>query len=523
MKVRLLGISACAILASQLLLGEEASAVAGQNNPYVSKELDLNSNNKKEKTFTEYEKSLDSLIATITITGQEKYEEPEYAEAVKKYKQRFMAEDDAMRKFKKEENIINAKNKKNESIPEGVLGLTHERYLNVYDNFKNLKSEFESEINKIEEKHSDLKEFNDDEKDKAERELNDLENKILMLGKTFTKKHDARNNMYNHLDSVVGTTDEEREIKFPTNKRMLDKQKEDLESIIDNFFEEAELARPENIPALSSENEKDNAIKQKLRDDAKEAKNNPSLRSKRHAQAITVKNNLENEKTVTEEQKKAYQQKVAERKKRFEEKDRKEELAKQQVCNEERSMLIVEPSSTPYPNYTETYTQQSQSEIKQPSKTEVFTIGGLSKGLKGQSGESGNVFDFTQDTTSNVKSQTPQVIEYKEDTNPINTQYTVKEEIVENNIVDIDETTYSNVSGYRYGISESDSSQYTERDKRAIRRDHVREAEELMNKYANTHAYQDRLSAQQKVNTLDQGQQKRLNQQIMNVYNGITK
>lgn len=523
MKVRLLGISACAILASQLLLGEEASAVAGQENPYVSKALDLNSNNKKEKTFMEYEKSLDSLIATLTITGQEKYEEPEYAEAVKKYKQRFMAEDDAMRHFTKGENKIKSLTKDNKPIPNDVLGLTHERYEKIYNSLKNAKSDFEKDIAEIQRKNKDLENFSEEEQEKADQKINDLENKALMLGVAFTNKKEARAHLYAKLDFIVGNDDYERENKKAANKRMLDRQIEDLEAVIDEFFNGIGLTRPENIPALSSENEKDNTIKQKLRDDAKEAKINPSLRSKRHAQAITVKNNLENEKTVTEEQKKAYQQKVAERKKRFEEKDRKEELAKQQESNEEKSMLIVEPSSTSYPSYTETYTQQTQSEIKQPSKTEVFTIGGLSKGLKGQSGESGNVVDFTQDTTSNVKSQTPQVIEYTEDTNPINTQYRVKEEIVENNIVDIDKTTYSNVSGYRYGVSESDSSQYTERDKRAIRRDHVREAEELVNKYANTHAYQDRLSAQQKVNTLDQGQQKRLNQQIMNVYNGITK
>ncbi|WP_275401859.1 hypothetical protein [Staphylococcus ursi] len=48
-----------------------------------------------------------------------------------------------------------------------------------------------------------------------------------------------------------------------------------------------------------------------------------------------------------------------------------------------------------------------------------------------------------------------------------------------------------------YGLSKSDTSSYTEREKRAIRRNHVREAESLVNPYVDTHRYQDRVAAQQ--------------------------
>ncbi|QDW99618.1 hypothetical protein [Staphylococcus agnetis] len=151
------------------------------------------------------------------------------------------------------------------------------------------------------------------------------------------------------------------------------------------------------------------------------------------------------------------------------------------------------------------------------------------KKLKGMSGESNN-FDVTHNSKpTNQLSGNSNLIEFSQDTvpntNELNKQTTpnapvVKETITESNVVDIDQSSFYEKSGYKYGYSESDTSGYTERDKRAIRRNHVREAEELVNKYVNSHAYQDRIAAQAKVKTLSQEQQKRLNQQIDKIYNG---
>ncbi|MBR9543085.1 coagulase, partial [Staphylococcus aureus] len=55
---------------------------------------------------------------------------------------------------------------------------------------------------------------------------------------------------------------------------------------------------------------------------------------------------------------------------------------------------------------------------------------------------------------------------------------------------------------------------------RVIKREHVREAQKLVENYKDTHSYKDRLNAQQKVNTLSEGHQKRFNKQINKVYNG---
>lgn len=74
-----------------------------------------------------------------------------------------------------------------------------------------------------------------------------------------------------------------------------------------------------------------------------------------------------------------------------------------------------------------------------------------------------------------------------------------------------------------YGYSEIDSSHFTDRDKRVIRREHVKEAQSLVENYKYTHKYEDLAKATSKVNTLGESHQKYLNKQIDKVNNQIEK
>ncbi|WP_242680325.1 hypothetical protein [Staphylococcus sp. 191] len=105
MKKKLVVLSASAFLASHFLVGGEAFAiVSGEENPYKSKALSImERSNSSSVSVNQYKNHLEDLIHRLTISGYEKYDEPEYAEAVKKYKQRFMAEMEAMNQFLKEE------------------------------------------------------------------------------------------------------------------------------------------------------------------------------------------------------------------------------------------------------------------------------------------------------------------------------------------------------------------------------------------------------------------------------------
>lgn len=61
--------------------------------------------------------------------------------------------------------------------------------------------------------------------------------------------------------------------------------------------------------------------------------------------------------------------------------------------------------------------------------------------------------------------------------------------------------------GWLYGYSEIDSSHFTDRDKRVIRRDHVKEAQSLVENYKDIQSAEARMKAKQKVNTLSKPHQ----------------
>ncbi|EGQ3895849.1 TPA: coagulase [Staphylococcus pseudintermedius] len=494
MKKKLLVLSASAVLASHFLVGGEASAiVSGEKNPYTSKALSIMEKSSTSSVTTEqYKKSLEDLIYALSIYNHERYDEPEYEAAVKKYQQRFMAEMEAMNQFLQGEKVKERKRQKNEDIPEHVIGLTHQRYEAIYNALKENKSDFDREIAELNEKHSELKTFNQQQQSEADQKLNDLENQVLMLGQTFTRKTDARANLYQKLDLSIGYKTKEREEKKAINQRMLDRKVEDLETIIDEFFEEIGLARPIDIPVLTAENEYDNTVKNKLREDAKKAKADKKLRHPRALKQQTADVSAHSSQPT---------------------------VAKPSV----NSLEIEEPQTVKpqQPIYTETIVHTRMTAVPQTKHEATFEV---PQGRNTQTSATANSEQATEtvDTPkANGQAQSEQVatpaVQQSETPQPVAEE---TETITENHVVDIDESTTFQKSGYLYGVSESDTSGYTEREKRAIRRNHVREAEALVNQYVETHRYQDRMAAQQKVNTLSKAHQKRFNKMINKAYNG---
>ncbi|EGQ0293756.1 coagulase [Staphylococcus pseudintermedius] len=501
MKKKLLVLSASAVLASHFLVGGEASAiVSGEKNPYTSKSLSITEkSNTSSDTTSRYKKSLEDLIYALSIYNHERYDEPEYEAAVKKYQQRFMAEMEAMNQFLQGEKVKERKRQKNEDIPEHVIGLTYERYKSVFEELKKNKNDFEREIAELNDKHPELKTFNHQQQSEADQKLNNLENQVLMLGQTFTRKTDARANLYQKLDLSIGYTDNERKEKKAINQRMLDRKIEDLETIIDEFFEEIGLARPIYIPVLTAENEYDNAVKNKLREDANKAKADEKLR---HPRALK-------------------QQSI----------DAPSQPSDQEVAQPSvNSIEIKAPqAATPQqPVHTETIVHTPMTAVPQTKHEATFEV---PQGRNTQTSATANKEQATETVDApkangQVQSEqvaTPGVQQTHSMAQQSETPQPVAEEtetITENHVVDIDESTTFQKSGYLYGVSESDTSGYTEREKRAIRRNHVREAEALVNQYVETHRYQDRMAAQQKVNTLSKAHQKRFNKMINKAYNG---
>ncbi|UXU57179.1 coagulase [Staphylococcus agnetis] len=519
MKKKLLVLSASAILASNFIFDNSASAIVDvRENPYQSESLKLKGEISHPYDVERYYNSLDDFVYYKSINMHAGYDEPEYKDALYKYKQKFMAEMDALNKYRREQELINKVKGYlyKDKVPSGIYGLTYKRYYSIFENLEKNREEFFNEVRKIESSNYDLKRFDETTQHYKGFEINQLENKILMIGKAFINENPlAVQNMYHQLDMVLGSTNKEYKKMVPTNERMFKIKSQDLESIIDGFFEDINLARPQNIIPLNEKNEFDEQIHKQLRDDAKAAKERAD-KFKKAEEAAKAKRIKKAKASQVKKPSKTKGQK------NYKYKQLKKRSESNKVSNIKESSSKASVSTHVAPS-----TQPSQRILKQQKQENNNTY---SKNLPGMSGESNN-FNVTHNSTpSHQLSGNSNLIEFSQDTaaknnelnqqNPTTNAPVVKETITESNVVDIDQSSFYEKSGYKYGYSESDTSGYTERDKRAIRRNHVREAEELVNKYVNSHSYQDRIAAQAKVKTLSQEQQKRLNQQIDKIYNG---
>ncbi|HDE0531526.1 TPA: von Willebrand factor binding protein Vwb [Staphylococcus aureus] len=498
MKNKLLVLSLGALCVSQIWESNRASAVvSGEENPYVSKALSIKGQKTNSWNLGQYKDSLRTVMCTSEINKNDGYDEPEYKEAMDTYRKKLFAELDALNKFLDEERKIESSKKNNNQVPNVVLGLTHQRYLAIHEAIKENKNEFERKTQDIESRNPDLKKFDRDKDYEVRVKLNELENKVLMLGHAFPNQHEARENLYNKLDLIVGRSDDEREERHPQNDRLSKERVEDLESIIDEFFVEINENRPLNIPALVESNEENIEMAKKLKADTEEAKTNTAKRSKR---SLNTQNYKSASQEVSEQQKAEYERKVEERKEKFLAKNKDNpvvSLIDDEDDNENDKQLVVSaPTKKPTSptSYTETTTQVPMPTVERQTQQQI--IYNTPKQLAGLNGES---HDFTTTHQSSTTSNH-----------------------THNNVVEFEETSAlpGRKSGSLVGISQIDSSHLTEREKRVIKREHVREAQKLVDNYKDTHSYKDRLNAQQKVNTLSEGHQKRFNKQINKVYNG---
>ncbi|HHO6498517.1 TPA: von Willebrand factor binding protein Vwb [Staphylococcus aureus] len=507
MKKKVLILTLGALFASQLWNSDNASAiVTGEKNPYVSEALSIEGKRSANWNIKDYKNDLSRLLASLQVSQYDGFDEPEYKGIYSKYQQKVFAEIDAVNKFIGEEKEISSYKNRDLEIPTGIFGMTHERYLKIYDSLKENKKEFELEEKKITNHNDDLKRFNEEELYEARLSLNAIENQVLMLGYAFGDKKEVREDLYNKLDLIMGVSDSEREQQTPKNKRMFDEKVEDLESIIDEFFEAIDENRPANIPALTyddSKTETENKIKNRelartLKADTKAAKTDISKRSKR---SLEKQKNSSLSEEVSEEQKVKYKREMEEIKEKFSAKSKFTNPVVSLIDDEDdnendKQLIISTPTNKPIapPTYTEATTQVQMPAVERQTQQQI--IYNAPKQLAGLNGES---HDFT------ITHQSPTTSNH-----------------THNHLIEFEETSAlpGRKSGSLVGISQIDSSHLTEREKRVIKREHVREAQKLVDNYKDTHSYNDRVKAQQKVNTLGEAHKNYFNKQINKVYNG---
>lgn len=387
MKKKLLVLSASAILASNFVFDNSASAVV-KTTDYKSDALEVKGNKQYGRSTNDYIDSISKLILSQSINEFGGYDDPEYKEAYQEYQGKFLAELDALNKFVLEEDDLKGNN----------IGLTFQRYQSIYNSLKEHKANFEKAVKDIELKDENLRRFTGEQQEKALKEVDELEDKALMVARVFSwrKYQDARDDLYNKLDMIVGYTPEERKAKIPTNKKMLKETCENLETIIDEFFKDIKFERPKTIEPLNSINQDDETVLDKVWKDTLQATKDESLRDPGVAdREKRAKERLaEMTKASTEAKERAKKAKTTIKALNVKKQPKEYSYKKlRQPQTNELSIKFPEPSQS-IPTYTVSTQSQTQPVLKQYKET--YTSGitprfNQNNTLKGMEGESAPV------------------------------------------------------------------------------------------------------------------------------------
>ncbi|NJH99325.1 hypothetical protein GLV88_02465 [Staphylococcus hyicus] len=493
MKKKLLVLSASAILASNFILDNNASAVVKKSD-YESEALKIEGTRSQSISLQSYKDNLKNLIYNIGVSDFDGYDEPEYKDAYQKYQGRFLAELDALNQFILEQTnddlnyyYVNSKKK---------LGLTQERYKKVYDALIKNKEDFNHDVSVIESKYKDLQRYNNDDEFFSDLyKLYDLEDKALMSARAFSgpnykdaRYKDARQSLYTKLDLIVGNTSNERKERLPLNKRMFKETHENLETVIDEFYKEIGFERPLTIEPLTEDNKNNVTVLSQVRENAQKAKDNENFRDpgvKQRADKLKEAN----EKALAEREAKAKElkEKGLLRGKEFNARNYPLYFPHKKLNNNskvqkpsEKQLVFKEVNEQPKQHliYTETVTSTPQPVLKQEKREEIVTPAmaprfNQNNTLKGMEGESAPVtvvsepaikatsapqtkeahtgFSGSNNNLSGMGGESKEV-SFTYDSQPVDFDI-----ITESNEIVLDQHTDIKVSGYTTGESIEDS------------------------------------------------------------------
>lgn len=525
MKKKLLVLSASAILASNFILDNNASAVVSKNE-YKSDALTIEGKINPKITMPMYQDNIKSLIHSLSVNAFEGYDQPEYKNAYSRYQNQFLAELDALNQFISEDDREPKDIRKYEKVKtDKDLGLTEERYERIYQNLKQNRRDFDRDVYLIEENNSELKRFDSNQQALALRKVYDIEDKVYMVAKAFPeKKHiGARVQLFNKLNLIVGYLPEERSDKLPTNQRMVNEMCEDLETIIDEFYHDIGHKRPLNIEPLNENNKDNEDVIRKVKEDSIKATDDITLRDSNVE--LRAKKAEERLAKITENSRKAKAEAEQKAKEKLSNKymsyvKNPEEFKHKKLSQKAKNELSIKfPESSPeFPIYTVATESQPQPVLKQQTKEEKVdvlkskrpetTLNGLngeshfvtmdeSSNASTQFGSNGHVFEYSFDSTpkttnvakQNVKQENynsvnnlagmsgeSQHVDFTQDSNPATTyggygnafDFTEDtapkqpETITESHEIVFDEYTDVTVSGYTKGESIEDTNVSTQ-------------------------------------------------------------
>ncbi|SCT78424.1 staphylocoagulase [Staphylococcus aureus] len=189
----------------------------------------------------EYKDAKDRLMTRIL--GEDQYLLERKKEQYEEYKKLF-------KKYKEENPTSKVKMKTFHQYT--IEDLTMREYNELTEALKSAVNDFEKDVERIENQHHDLKLFTDEMEEKATSRVDDLANKAYSVYFAFVRDTQHKTEALElkaKVDLVLGDEDKPHRI---SNKRIENEMLKDLESIIEDFFIETGLNKPDNITSYDS-------------------------------------------------------------------------------------------------------------------------------------------------------------------------------------------------------------------------------------------------------------------------------
>ncbi|CAC7153824.1 staphylocoagulase [Staphylococcus aureus] len=268
MKKQIISLGALAVASSLFTWDNKADAIVTKD---YSKESRVNENSKYGTLISDWYlkgrlTSLESqFINALDILETYHYGEKEYKDAKDKLMTRILGEDQYLlerkkvqyeeykklyQKYKEENPTSKVKMKTFHQYT--IEDLTIREYNELTESLKSAVKDFEKDAERIENQHHDLKPFTDEMEEKATSRVDDLANKAYSVYFAFVRDTQHKTEALElkaKVDLVLGDEDKPHRI---SNKRIENEMLKDLESIIEDFFIETGLNKPDNITSYDS-------------------------------------------------------------------------------------------------------------------------------------------------------------------------------------------------------------------------------------------------------------------------------
>ena len=265
MKKRFITLSAI-MLSSQLLNAQDGDAIITEGSykhkSEAGKHMDgtLLSIYQRDIALDRLSEKITKLLDRANIYA---YQEPEFKSTVDEFRSKVLAEDtflfslnNGRMTFEKDTGYINYSNSGNK-----MYKLTDQTYYHIMAKLITIENEFDTKMSEIANNRSDIKFYTPSQRTAAMEEIKKLEAEVATLSYTLDddKYDDAFDDLFTKIDLSIGQQVDEKKratqnlygkpfdrIKI-ANDRVKEESIKNINSAIDEFFEDIDMVRPKNI------------------------------------------------------------------------------------------------------------------------------------------------------------------------------------------------------------------------------------------------------------------------------------